>query len=182
MKQAKATYRTDRGQRILDFAAGTPAGWAVRPHVHLAYWHASIPERVYLTCHLDLDEYVHRWLGEDFEKVGGHHRDQVGPVLWPWLLKRGYAGASDDESKLPGFLHRLVVANQDLAHLRLAIRIERTWSGAEAASLNQRGAMAGELRAAITELLGVLKEPLPPACAAPLMAPTAEPGARSAAG
>jgi hypothetical protein len=181
VKQAKATYRTDRGQRILDFAAGTPAGWGVWPFVHLAYWHASIPERVYLTCDLGLDEYVHRWLREDFEKVGGHDRDKVRSDLWPWLLARKYARVTD-ESKLAGFLDRLAVAKQRYAHLRPAIRIERTWSGAEAASLYQRGALAGELRAAVTELLGVLREPLPPACAAPLTTPTAEPGARSAAG
>ena len=44
-KQAEATYRTGRGQRILDFAAGTPAGWRVRPYVHLAYFRASIKQR-----------------------------------------------------------------------------------------------------------------------------------------
>lgn len=66
MKQAEATYRTGRGQRILDFAAGRPAGWRVRPHVHLAYHSASILQRVYLSCDLDLDEYVHGWLGNDF--------------------------------------------------------------------------------------------------------------------
>lgn len=43
MKQAEATYRTGRGQRILDFAAGTPAGWRVRPIVHLAYHSAVHP-------------------------------------------------------------------------------------------------------------------------------------------
>ena len=58
MKQAEATYRTGRGQRILDFAAGMPAGWRVWPNVHLAYRFASVLQRVYLTCDLGLDEYV----------------------------------------------------------------------------------------------------------------------------
>jgi hypothetical protein len=31
------------------------------------------------------------WLGEDFAYAGGHHCGQVRPVLWPWLLERGYA-------------------------------------------------------------------------------------------
>ncbi len=159
--QAEATYRTGRGQRILDFAAGRPAGWRVRPHVHLAYFRAHILQRVYLTCDLDLDEYVHGWLGNDFPYIRGYHRDEV-PDLWEWLLKRGYARGTD-ESHLPGFLDRL--GKRD-AHLRAGIRIERTWSDAEAVRLDQRGALASELRAAITELLGVLDEPLPPACAA----------------
>lgn len=33
-KQAEATYRTGRGQLILDFAADMPAGWRVRPNGH----------------------------------------------------------------------------------------------------------------------------------------------------
>ena len=161
--QAEATYRTGRGQLILDFAAGMPAGWQVRPIGQLAYRFAAIPQRVYLTGDLGLDEYVHGWLGEDFAYVGGHHYDQVRPVLWPWLLEHRYA-SQKDESKLPGFLHRL--GKRD-AHLRPGIAIQRTWSTAETASLNQRGVLASELRAAITELLGVLHEPLPPACVAP---------------
>jgi len=162
MRQAEAIYRTGRGQRILDFAAGRPAGWRVRPHVHLAYRSASFLQRFYLTCDLDLDEYVHGWLGNDFAYIRGYHRDEV-PDLWEWLLKRGYARGTD-ESHLPGFLERL--GKRD-AHLRAGIRIERTWSRAEAASLDQRDALAGEISAAVTELLGVLDEPLPPACAPP---------------
>jgi hypothetical protein len=162
-KQAEATYRTGRAERILDFAAAAPAGWRVRPIVHLAYRFAAIPQRIYLSCDLGLNEYVRRWEGEDFAYVGGHHCDQVRPVLWPWLLERGYAGQKDDR-QLPGFLDRL--GKRD-AHLRPGIRIQRTWSRAETASLDQRGALVGELRAAITEVLGVLDEPLPPACATP---------------
>jgi hypothetical protein len=162
-KQAEATYRTGRAKRILDFAAVAPAGWQVRPNVHLAYRFASVPQRIYLTCGLDLDEYVRLWVGEDFAYVGGHHCDQVRPMLWPWLLERGYASRKD-ESQLPGFLNRL--GRRD-AHLRPGIRIQRTWSRAETASLDQRDALVGELRAAITESLGVLDEPVPPACATP---------------
>jgi hypothetical protein len=160
--QAVATYRTGRGQLILDFAAGMPAGWQVWLNGHLAYRFAAIPQRVYLTGDLDLDEYVRGWLGEDFAYVGGHHYDQVRPVLLPWLLEHGYASPKD-ERKLPGFLNRL--GKRD-ARLRPSVAIERTWSPAETASLDHRGALAGELRAAVTELLAVLDEPLPLACAA----------------
>jgi hypothetical protein len=162
-KQAEATYRTGRSERILDFAAVAPAGWQVRPIVHLAYRFAAVPQRIYLTCDLGLNEYVRRWEGDDFAYVGGHHPDQVRPVLWPWLLERGYASRKD-ESQLPEFLNRL--GKRD-AHLRPGIRIQRTWSKAETTSMDQRGTLVGELRAAITELLGVLEESLPPACAAP---------------
>jgi hypothetical protein len=160
-KQAEATYRTGRGQRIVDFAAGKPEGWRVRPNVYLAYRFAAIPQRVYLTCGLHLDEYVRGWLGEDLARAGGHHRDEIRPVLWPWLLERGYAGTAD-EGALAGFLSRL--GKRD-AHLRPGIALQRTWSQAEAAGLNRRGGLGGELRAAVTEVLGVLDEPLPPACA-----------------
>jgi hypothetical protein len=160
-KQAEATYRTTRAERILDFAAVAPAAWQLLPIVHLAYRFAAVPERIYLTCGLGLNEYVRRWEGQDFGYVGGHHYDQVRPVLWPWLLERGYASRKD-ESQLPGFLDRL--GRRD-AHLRPGIRIQRIWSRPEAASLDQRRALVGELRAATTELLKVLDEPLPPACA-----------------
>jgi hypothetical protein len=139
-KQAEATYRTGRGQRILDFASAMPAGWRARPNVHLAYRFASVPQRVYLTCDLGLGEHVHGWLGEDFAHVGGHHPGQVRPVLWPWLLERGYADVAD-ESQLHGFLHRL--GKRD-AHLRPGIGLERAWSREDAAALDRRGILAGE--------------------------------------
>jgi hypothetical protein len=71
-KQAEATYRTGRGQRIVDFAARMPAGWRVRPNVYLGHWRDSIPQRVYLSCGLGLEEYVRGWVGETFAFVGGH--------------------------------------------------------------------------------------------------------------
>lgn len=161
-KQAEATYRTGRGQRILEFAAGMPAGWRVSPNVYLAYRFASISQRVYLTCDLGLDEYVHGWLGEDFAYVGGHHAGQVRPVLWPWLLERGYASAAD-ESQLAGFLERL--GKRD-AHLRPGIGLQRTWGWEDTAGLDRRDILVGEVRSAVTGVLSVLDEPLPPGCQA----------------
>jgi hypothetical protein len=84
--------------------------------------------------------------------------------LWPWLLERGYAGVTD-ESRLGWFLDRLGKLKRD-AHLRPGIGLQRTWSRAVAAGMGQRGTLVGELRAAVTEVLGVLDEPLPPACSA----------------
>jgi hypothetical protein len=160
--QAKATYRTGRAQRIVDFAAGNPASWQIRPNVYLAYRFAAVRQRVYLTCNLGLEEYVRGWLGEDFDYVRGHHRDEVRPILWPWLLERGYASAADD-TLLPGFLDRL--GKRD-AHLRPGIGLQRSWNPTETANLDESNALAGEVRAAVTEVLDVLDEPLPPACTA----------------
>lgn len=162
-KQAEATYRTGRGQRIVDFAGRMPTGWRVRPNVYLGYWRDSIPQRVYLHCGLGLGEYVRGWAGEDFAFVRGHRPEEVRPVLWPWLLERGYADVTD-ESRLAGFVDRLGKLKRD-AHLRPGIGLKRMWSRAEAAGLGQR-VLVRELRAAVTEVLGVLDEPLPPACAA----------------
>jgi hypothetical protein len=68
-----------------------------------------------------------------------------------------------DESRLAGYLDRLGKLKRD-AHLRPGIGLQRIWSQAEAVGIGQRGALVGELRAAVTEVLGVLDEPLPPAC------------------
>ena len=84
--------------------------------------------------------------------------------MWPWLLERRYADATD-ESRLAGFLDRLGKLKRD-AHLRPGIGLQRIWSGVEAAGMGQRRALVGELRAAVTEVLSVLNERLPPACAA----------------
>ena len=144
----------------MDFAAEHRPGWRVRPNVHLAYRLASIRQRVYLTCGLGLAEYVHGWLGEDFAHVGGCHHDQVRRVLWPWLLEHRYADPRDERS-LGDRLGR-----RD-AHLRPGIGLQRTWSWADPAALDQGGALGGEVRSAATQVLSVLDEPLPPACPAP---------------
>ena len=161
-KQAEATYCTNKGQHILEFAARTPMGWRIWPNVHLAYRFASILQRIYLTCELDLNEYVRGWLGDDFKYVGGHHYGQVRSVLWPWLLEREYADPAD-ESQLDGFLDRL---GKREAHLRPSVGLQRTWGRQEATSLAQRGLLAAEVRSAVTEVLNVLDEPLPPGCQA----------------
>ena len=161
-KQAEAAYRTGRAGRIIDFAAGHPPGWQAWPNVHLAYRLAAIRQRVYLHYGMGLTEYVRRWLGEDFGHVGGHHSGGVRDSLWPWLLERRYADARD-ERPLDEFLDRLGCRD---AHLRPGIALQRTWSWQEAADLQQRRALVGELRSAVAEVLSMLDEPLPPGCAA----------------
>lgn len=74
----------------------------------------------------------------------------------------GYGG-SEDGQQLDAFLTRL---GRNDAHPRPGIAVQRTWPRADAVNLDERGARASEVRAAITELLTTLSQPLPPPCAA----------------
>lgn len=159
-KQAKEFYRADRVARFLNFLAEEGQAWRAEPKAQLAFRSAAASQRVYLRCDLDIEEYVNRWLGDDFARVGEHSRDKVQPDLWPWLRKRGYTAPSD---KLAAFLACL---GKRPALLRPGIALERLWPWADAEELDRRGALANEISDAITDVLTVLREPLPPACAA----------------
>jgi hypothetical protein len=85
------------------------------------------------------------------------------PVLWPWLLERGYA-ARRTRASYPASLTVQVSVTRTCGPVSEssgpgAGPRRRAWIGA--------AALVGELRAATTELPGVLNEALPPACAAP---------------
>src|SRR5690348_8647839 len=56
----------------------------------------------------------------------------------------------EDDEQLDAFLKRL--AHHD-THLRPGIELRRIWPWAHAVDLDERGALAGEIRAALTELL-----------------------------
>ena len=158
--QAKDCYRADRVARFLDFLAEKDQAWRAEPKAQLAFRSAAASQRLYLRCDLGIDEYVNRWLGDDFAQVGEHSRDEVLPGLWPWLRERGYTAPSEE---LAAFLARL--GNRP-ASLRPGIALERLWPWADAEELDRRGALAGEISDAITDVLSALREPLPPACAA----------------
>ncbi len=159
--QAEALYQTGRAQRLVDFIADEREAWRARPNVHLAYRGArTVAQRLYLTCHLELAEYVRRWSGDDFAQIRAHSRDDIRENLWPWLRERQYAGPEDDE-RLEAFLERLGRRN---AHLRPGIEVRRLWPWAQAVGHDERGALVGEVRNAAVELLTSLDEPLPPAC------------------
>ncbi|MGA8745426.1 MAG: hypothetical protein WB507_06155 [Solirubrobacterales bacterium] len=146
---------------MVEFAAEHPEEWRVRPNVHLAYRGArTVAQRLYLNCQLELAEYVQRWSGEDFEQIRLHPHDEIRDSLWPWLRERGYAGPEDDE-RLDAFLEGL--GRRD-AHLRPGLEVRRGWSWTQAAELDERQALVGEIRQAVIELLTVLEEPLPPGC------------------
>ena len=158
--KAEALYRTGRAQRLIDFLAAHPGTWQARPTVYLAFHNAPYAQRLYPHCHLDPPDYIRRWSGTDFDQVGAHPHNRIREDLWPWLRERQYAGPEDDQ-QLDAFLHRL--GRRD-AHLRPSIEVQRSWPWAQAVDLDERGVLASEIRSAIAELLGVLDEPLPPAC------------------
>jgi hypothetical protein len=153
--QAEAFYKTDRAQRLLDLAAREHDRWRIQPNLQLAFRFATVPQRLFTRTCLEADEYVRRWSGEDFSRVGAHHYDQIRSHLWPWLCERGYA-SPDEDQQLEEFLDRL--GHRD-AHLRPGIRIERSWAWAQAVDLDERGGLAGEVRGALSDLLTALNEP-----------------------
>lgn len=69
----------------------------------------------------------------------------------------------EDDQKLYEFLRHL---GRRPAHLRPSIQLQRLWPQAHATHLDQGGTLVSEIRAAVTEALTVLGEPLPPACTA----------------
>lgn len=160
--QAQATYRTERAARMLSFLASDSKGWQASPNVHLAYWRASIRDRLYLHYSLSLDDYVTHWTGEDFHQIRSHKPADVRKHLWPWLLDRGYATAQD-EKEIDPFIERLRRGRRD-AHLRPSIALWRIWSRQEAGDLYRRHALSSQIREAAAEILAVLDEPLLPAC------------------
>ena len=156
--QAEALYRTGRAQRLLDFVAEHPEAWQARPNVHLAFRNAPVAQRLYLHCHLEITEYIHRWSGNDFAQIRAHHYNDIRENLWSWLRERQYAGPEDDQ-QLDAFLKRL---GRRPVHLRPGIEVRRIWPWPHAVDLDERGALASEVRTAVAELLTALDEPLPP--------------------
>jgi len=157
--QARRLYRNDHGIRasaLVDLVTHDER-WSVRPNPYLAYRWANTPgQRLYLTSDLEVEEYVQRWAGDDFDRVGAHASDQVRERLWPWLHERGYAGPQDDDL-LDGYLRGL--GNRD-AHLRPGLAVSRTWPWDVAVALDEQGAFLFQLREAITTVLTALRQPV----------------------
>ncbi len=151
--QAEALYAAGRAERLCELLEED--GWQVRPQPLLGFRNAPVRTRLYLTCELDPDEYARRWQGEDWKKVGAHHRNHILPELWPWLLERGYASEQDRE-RLDPFLHAL---GRRFAHLRPTIHVSRSWDWSEAERLDDEGLLAGEIHDALGRVLEVLGEP-----------------------
>ena len=154
--QAEQLYAGGRAGSLCELlSGGGPGAWQVKPQPLLGFRNAPVRTRVYLTCRLDPAEYALRWQGEDWKRVGAHHRNHILPELWPWLLERGYASESD-RARLDPFLHAL---GRRFAHLRPSIHVSRAWDWNEAERLDDEGLLGGEIHDALNRVLGLLGEP-----------------------
>ena len=80
--QAQALYRTGRAQRLTEFLADHPGTWQARLNVHLAFRNAPVAQRLYLTCHLEISEYIRNW-DEGARHIGrGPTSGQVMMRVW----------------------------------------------------------------------------------------------------
>jgi hypothetical protein len=154
--QAEALYLTDRADRLVRFIADSDVTWAARTNFHLAYRGALTREqRLYTDCQVGLPEYIERWSGEDWSRVGACDFDQIESDVWPWLLERGYASPRDTEH-LPDFLGKL---GHRQAHIRPGIEMVRTWDLEEAGALDSRRELVSELGRSMRDVLAALREP-----------------------
>jgi hypothetical protein len=155
--QAEQLYAGGRAERLSELLRDLEAEhWRVQPQPLLGFRNAPVRTRVYLTCKLDPAEYARRWQGEDWKRVGAHHRNHVREDLWPWLLERGYASERDGE-RIEPFLRAL---GRRFAHLRPSMHVSRSWEWSEAERLDDEGLLAGEIHAALNRVLALLDEPL----------------------
>src|SRR5262245_38560227 len=132
--QAEALDRTGRARRLMGFLAAHPDAWQARPNMQLAFRNAPVAQRLFPHCHLEITEYVHRWSGDDFGKIGAHPFDRVRADLWPCHRERQYASPEDDQ-QLDAFLKRL--GRRD-AHLRPGIEVRRIWPWTHVVHLDER--------------------------------------------
>lgn len=154
--QAEQLYAGGRAESLCELLSEDgPGAWQVKPQPLLGFRNAPVRTRVYLSCRLDPAEYARRWQGEDWKKVGAHHRNHILGELWPWLLERGYA-SEPDRDRLDPFLHAL---GRRFAHLRPTIHVSRSWDWNEAERLDDESLLAGEIHDALNRVLGLLGEP-----------------------
>jgi hypothetical protein len=154
--QAEQLYAGGRAENLCELLGRDgPGSWLLKPQPLLGFRNAPVRTRVYLTCALDPAEYARRWQGEDWKQVGAHHRNHILADLWPWLLERGYASASD-RPRMDPFLHAL---GRRFAHLRPSIHVARSWDWNEAERLDDEGLLAGEIHDALNLVLELLGEP-----------------------
>jgi O-acetyl-ADP-ribose deacetylase len=151
--QALYLYAVGRARAML--AAARAFGWSASPNPHLAFYTASPQQRLYLDARVDVDEYARRWQGEDRHWIGQHDAAEVRRTLWPWLIRRSYASASD-EGELERFLRLL--GRRD-AHLRPGLRLVRTWDPDARRALGGSRELAAAVREAVNGVLTAAGEP-----------------------
>lgn len=142
--EALAFYR---GTRAVDaVAAASATGWLVEPRPHLAFFRASVGQRLYLVPRVDAATYAERLTGGDVERVGGWPVEALRFDLVPWLVERGYASPGD-EAGLDRF--EPLAAARGGAHLRMAMRFSHPCDPDD----------EGEVRRLTDEVSGFLGEP-----------------------
>src|SRR5262245_44999361 len=150
--QARAFYGDpSRVSRVLDLTSG--GGWTARPNGHLSYWLAAPGRRWYfIGGSLDAAQYMRQWQ-EDLGAVHSYRRDEVVAELWPWLLRRGYAGEGDR----PRMEEFLAGARPDV-HLRPGVWLSRRWLLQDARQLHDDGEFTAAVREASAAALDTLGE------------------------
>jgi hypothetical protein len=121
----------------------------------LAYFNAPPSQRLYLDARVDVDEYARRWEDEDRPWIRQFFAPEVRRTLWPWLKRRGYATAADEE-ELEQFLRML---GRRGAHLRPGLRLLRVWDPAAQRALRGSQELAAAIRDAVNGVLTAAGEP-----------------------
>lgn len=153
--QAEHLYSAGHAASLCELLEIEGEDWLLQPQPLLGFRNAPVRTRLYMTCNLDPAEYARRWQGEDWKKVGAHHRNHIRDELWPWLIERGYA-SERDAARLEPFMHAL---GRRFAHLRPSIHVSRSWEWSEAERLDDEGLLPGEIRDALNRVLTLLDEP-----------------------
>lgn len=119
--QAEYLYSGGRGESMV--AAALERGWDVWAVPQLAFFNSAASRRLYMSPEIDPAAYARRWSGADARWIGQHAREEVRPVVWPWLKERGYASDADN-----WVVERFItILGRRPAHLRAAMRFHRRW-------------------------------------------------------
>jgi hypothetical protein len=154
---AQYLYADGRAKALL--AAAREFEWNPKANPHLAFHTARTRLRLYLEARVDVDEYARRWEEEDREWIGQFFAPEVRETLWPWLKRRGYATAGDDD-ELEQFLR---VLGRRGAHLRPGLLLLRAWDPASQRALGGSHELAAAIRHAVNGVLTAAGEPELPA-------------------
>lgn len=150
--QATYLYTDGRGEAMV--RAAVDRGWNVWAVPQLAFFNSPASRRLYMAPKIDPVEYARRWEGNDAGWIGQHAREELRPVVWPWLKERGYVSDGDD-----ALLERfLPILGRRPAHLRPALRFHRRWNRSEIASLPD-DEIARIARDDVNAVLGAAGEP-----------------------
>lgn len=150
--QAEYLFADGRGSAMV--SAAIDRGWNVWAVPQLAFRKSPASRRLYMEPEIDPAEYARRWEGPDARWIGQHDREELRPIVWPWLKERGYVSDADD----PVLEQFLPILGRRPAHLRPALRFHRRWHRSEVASLSD-DAIAQIVRDDVNAVLSAAGEP-----------------------